>query len=71
MRNYRVEELDGESIVSTCDVQGSTPFEAAEKALGHKVTLRGNASKWILVTDLVMTQPTRWRPRYFEFKRRD
>ena len=70
MKSYRVEEIDGESIASTHDAQGRTPFEAAEKALGHRVTLRGNASKWIRVTDLIITRPTRSRPRYFEFSPR-
>jgi len=69
MKTYRVEEMDGESIASTYDAQGRTPFEAAEKALGHRVTLRCNASKWIRVTDLSVTEPTRFRPRYFEYKR--
>lgn len=69
MKNYRVEEMDGESIVSTIDAQGRTPFEAAEKALGQRVTLRCGCSKWIRVTDLIVTMPTRFRPRYFEFKR--
>ena len=68
MKNYRVEEMAGEFIVSTCDATARTPFEAAEKALGQRVTLRGNACKWIRVTDLVVTEATRLRPRYFEFK---
>jgi hypothetical protein len=70
MKNYRVEEMDGESIVSTREVQARVPFEAAEKALRHKVTLRGAASKWIRVIDLAVTKPTPFRPRYFEFRRR-
>lgn len=71
MKNYRVEEMDGESILSTCHAEGRTPFEAAEKALRQRVTLRGNCAKWIRVTDLVVTLPTRFRPRYFEFRLRD
>jgi hypothetical protein len=71
MKNYRVEEMDGKSIVSTFDAKGRTPFEAAEAALGQKVTLRGACCKWIRVTDLVVTLPTRFRPRYFEFRRRE
>ncbi|PWJ85546.1 hypothetical protein C8D77_12626 [Mesorhizobium loti] len=71
MKNYRVEEMDGASILSTCDAQGRTPFEAAEKARGHRVTLRGSCAKWIRVTDLVVMLPTQLRPRYFEFRLRD
>ena len=71
MKNYRVEKMDGEFIISTFDAKGRTPFEAAEKALGQKVTLRGACTKWIRVTDLAVTLPTRFRPRYFEFSLRE
>lgn len=69
MRTYRVEEIDGASIVSTHEVDAKTPFEAAEIALGVAVTLRGNGDAWIRVVDLAaQKQPTRLRPASFEFK---
>ena len=69
MKAYRVEEMDGASLISTREVQAKTPFEAAEVALGVAVTLRGDADKWIRVVDLAaQQQPTRLRPASFEFK---
>lgn len=69
MKNCHIEEMDEESVVSTRDSIARTPFEAAQQALGHRITLRGDARKWIRVTDLVVTQPTRRRPRCFEFRK--
>ncbi|TGQ12472.1 MULTISPECIES: hypothetical protein [unclassified Mesorhizobium] len=37
-------------------------FEAAQKALGAEVTLRGGAGKWVRVVELTDKPPTRLRP---------
>lgn len=63
MRAYRVEELDGETVLASHAVEAMAPFEAARKALGVEVTLRGDAAKWIRVVEL-----TRLRPGVFGFK---
>lgn len=68
MKAYRVEEMDGLTIVASHNADGRTPFEAAEKALGRRVTLRGGADKWIRVTELTDNRPTRLRPGVFEYK---
>ncbi|TPL40191.1 hypothetical protein [Mesorhizobium sp. B2-4-6] len=64
MRAYRVEELDGASHA----VEAMAPFEAARKALGVEVTLRGDAAKWIRVVELTDKPPTRLRPGVFAFR---
>jgi|GEM_PF-1463908 len=69
MKTYRVEEIDGETIVAVHSAEAKTPFEAAEKALGLKVTLRAGANRWIRVVDLTQRpRPVRLRPETFEFK---
>lgn len=68
MKTYRVERVDGETTLASQEAMAKTPFEAAEKALGRKVTLRGGASKWVRVTELSNKAPTRLRPSVFEFK---
>lgn len=69
MKIYRVEEIDGETIVAVHAAEAKTPFEAAEKALGQKVTLRAGADRWVRVVDLTeRPRPVRLRPSTFEFK---
>ena len=69
MKTYRVEEVDGETIVAVHAAEAKTPFEAAEKALGQKVTLRAGADRWVRVVDLTeRLRPVRLRPSTFEFK---
>lgn len=69
MKTYRVEEMDGETIVAVHAVEARTPFEAAERALGLKVTLRAGADRWVRVVDLTeRPRPVRLRPATFEFK---
>ncbi|TPJ73600.1 hypothetical protein [Mesorhizobium sp. B2-6-2] len=69
MTIYRVEEMDGEAVVAAHLAAAKTPFEAAEKALGQKVTLRAGADRWVRVVDLTeRPRPVRLRPTTFEFK---
>ncbi|MBZ9986600.1 hypothetical protein LB572_05760 [Mesorhizobium sp. BH1-1-5] len=69
MKTYRVEEIDGETIVAVHAAEAKTPFEAAERALGQKVTLRAGADRWVRVVDLTeRPRPVRLRPTIFEFK---
>jgi hypothetical protein len=69
MKTYRVEEIDGETIVAVHATEAKTPFEAAERALGQKVTLRAGADRWVRVVDLTeRPRPVRLRPTTFEFK---
>jgi hypothetical protein len=68
MKAYRVEEMEGLTIVASHNADGRTPFEAAGKALGRRVTLRGSADKWIRVTEMTGNQPTRVPPGVFEYK---
>ncbi|CDX59081.1 hypothetical protein MPL1032_250046 [Mesorhizobium plurifarium] len=68
MRAYRVEEMDGETVLQSHAVEAMAPFEAARKALGVEVTLRGVADKWIRVVELTDKPPTRLRPGVFEFR---
>lgn len=69
MRVYRVEEMDGETVLACHAVEAMAPFEAAQKVLGVQVTLRGDAdNKWIRVVELTDKPPTRLRPGVFEFK---
>ncbi|CDX40388.1 hypothetical protein MPLSOD_40416 [Mesorhizobium sp. SOD10] len=69
MKTYRVKEMDGEAVVAVHSAEAKTPFEAAEKALGQKITLRAGADKWVRVVDLTeRPQPVRLRPAIFEFK---
>jgi len=69
MKTYRVEEIDGEAVVAVHSAEAKTPFEAAEKALGLKVTLRAGADRWVRVVDLTeRLRPVRLRPTTFEFK---
>ena len=69
MKTYRVEEMDGEAIIAVHSAEAKTPFEAAERALGLKVTLRAGADRWVRVVDLTdRPRPVRLRPDTFEFK---
>ncbi|MGX8008305.1 hypothetical protein ACVDG8_004445 [Mesorhizobium sp. ORM8.1] len=69
MKAYRVEEMSGDTTVASHAVEAKTPFEAAEKALGLKVTLRGGADTWVRVVDLTeRNRPVRLRPQIFEFR---
>ncbi|RTM00571.1 MAG: hypothetical protein EKK31_22765 [Hyphomicrobiales bacterium] len=69
MKTYRVEEMEGETIVAVHAAEARTPFEAAERALGLKVTLRAGADRWVRVVDLTeRPRPVRLRPATFEFK---
>jgi hypothetical protein len=69
MKTYRVEEMNGETIVAVHAAEAKTPFEAAERALGLKVTLRAGADRWVRVVDLTARpRPVRLRPATFEFK---
>jgi len=69
MKAYRVEEIDGETVVAVHAAEAKTPFEAAERALGQKVTLRAGAERWVRVVDLTeRPRPVRLRPTTFEFK---
>jgi len=69
MKTYRVEEMDGETIVAVHAAEARTPFEAAERALGLKVTLRAGADRWVRVVDLTeRPRLVRLRPATFEFK---
>lgn len=63
MKAYRVEEIDGITVTASHNADGRTPFQAAERALGRRVTLRGAADElWIRVTELTDNRPTRLRP---------
>lgn len=62
MKPYRVEEKEGELPVATHIAEANTPFEAVERVLGRKVTLRGAADKWVRVIDVTNVSPTRLRP---------
>ncbi|TPI12739.1 hypothetical protein FJW06_16250 [Mesorhizobium sp. B4-1-3] len=69
MKTYRVEEMDGEAVVAVHSTEANTPFEAAEKALGQKVTLRAGADRWVRVVDFTeRPRPLRLRPAVFEFR---
>ncbi|RWL42103.1 MAG: hypothetical protein EOR60_27160 [Mesorhizobium sp.] len=68
MRAYRVDEMDGETILASHAVEAMAAFEAAQKALGDEVTLRGGAGKWVRVVELTDKPPTRLRPGVFEFR---
>jgi hypothetical protein len=68
MKAYRVERMDGEVVQDSQETQASTPFGAAEKVIGRKVTLRGDACKWIRVVDLTDKVPTRRRPSIYEYR---
>ncbi len=68
MRAYRVDEMDGETVLASHAVEAMAPFEAARNALGVEVTLRGDADKWIRVVELTDKPPTRLRPGVFEFR---
>ncbi len=69
MKAYRVEEMNGDAIVATHAAEAKTPFEAAEMALGLKVTLRAGAANWVRVVDLTARpRPVRLRPSTFEFR---
>ncbi|TPI14121.1 hypothetical protein FJW06_12545 [Mesorhizobium sp. B4-1-3] len=68
MRAYRVEEMDGETVLASHAVKAKAPFEAARKAHGVVVTLRGDADKWVRVVELTDRLPTRLRPGVLEFK---
>ncbi|TSE11635.1 hypothetical protein C1D09_013370 [Mesorhizobium intechi] len=65
---YRVEEMEGDTIVAAHEAAAKTPFQAAENALGTQVTLRGDAQEWIRVVELTETPSTRLRPNFYEFK---
>lgn len=68
MRAYRVDEMNGETVTDSHTVEALAPFEAAQKALGAAVTLRGEAEQWIRVVELTDKPPTRLRPGTFEFR---
>lgn len=68
MKAYRVGRMEGERVTASHEAEAKTPFEAAEKALGRKVTLRRGAAKWVRVIDLGNKSPTRLRPSIFEFR---
>lgn len=52
MRNYRVEEMDGNAIQKTHAIKASTPFDAAAKVINRQVTFRKNGEAvWVRVTD--------------------
>lgn len=68
LKSYRVEEMDGDTIVATHTADAKTPFQAAERALGTRVTLRGGASKWIRVIDLTDMPTRRLRPAIYEYR---
>ncbi|MGX5848821.1 hypothetical protein ACWGTO_17260 [Mesorhizobium sp. PL10] len=68
MKAYRVETMDGDVVQESQETQASTPFGAAEKVIGRKVTLRGDAGKWIRVVDLTDRVPTRRRPSTYEYR---
>ena len=68
MKVFRVESMDGDVVQDSKETQASTPFGAAEKVVGRKVTLRGDACKWIRVVDLTAKAPTRRRPSTYEYR---
>ena len=68
MRAYRVDEVDGETVLASHAVAAMAAFKAAQKALGAEVTLRGGAGKWIRVVELNDKPPTRLHPGVFEFR---
>jgi hypothetical protein len=65
---YRVEEMDGETVLASHAVEAMAPFEAARKALGVEVTLRAGADRWIRVVEMTDRPLTRLRPGVFEFR---
>ncbi|CDX56161.1 hypothetical protein MPL3365_230074 [Mesorhizobium plurifarium] len=68
IKAYRVEEMDGDVIVATHAAEAKTPFQAAERALGTQVTLRGSGQKWVRVIELTDMPPTRLKPASYEFR---
>ncbi|OBQ81560.1 hypothetical protein A9K71_27125 [Mesorhizobium sp. WSM3873] len=51
MKVYRVEEMDGDIVVSSRTVSANTPWVAAETATGREVTnVPGDEQRWIRVT---------------------
>ncbi|TIR91391.1 MAG: hypothetical protein E5Y35_19040 [Mesorhizobium sp.] len=51
MKVYRVEEMDGDSVVTSRTISANTPWVAAETATGSEVTnARGDEQRWIRVT---------------------
>lgn len=68
MKAYRVDEIEGHSVLSSQTVEALAPYEAARKVLGVEVTLRSGAQKWVRVVELTDRPPTRLRPGVFEFK---
>ncbi|MDX8526332.1 hypothetical protein RFM68_17670 [Mesorhizobium sp. MSK_1335] len=68
MKAYRVDEMEGQAVLSSHTVEAMAPYEAAQKALSVEVTLRGDAEKWIRVVELTGRPPTRLRPGTFEFR---
>ncbi|TIM66194.1 MAG: hypothetical protein E5Y52_15065 [Mesorhizobium sp.] len=52
MNIYRVEEMNGDSVVAGRTIDANTPWVAAEMATGSEVTnLRGDEQRWIRVTN--------------------
>ncbi|RWN01038.1 MAG: hypothetical protein EOR86_04070 [Mesorhizobium sp.] len=52
MKVYRVEEMDGDSVVTSHTINANTPWVAAETATGSEVTnFRGDEQRWIRVTN--------------------
>ncbi|MDG4902792.1 MULTISPECIES: hypothetical protein [unclassified Mesorhizobium] len=52
MKTYRVEEVDGDSVVAGRSINANTPWVAAEMATGSEVTnARGDEQRWIRVTN--------------------
>ncbi|TIU96800.1 MAG: hypothetical protein E5W04_27610, partial [Mesorhizobium sp.] len=52
MKVYRVEEMDGDSVVTSRTINANTPWVAAETATGSEVTdVRGDEQRWIRVTN--------------------
>jgi hypothetical protein len=68
MKRFRIEEMRGNCVVATHEVEALTPFQAAQEALAAPVTLRAGAENWVRVLDLSILEPTRLRPRSFEFR---
>lgn len=65
MKIYRVETIDGDTVVNAYEARALTRLAAA-KALGQPVTLRGNVAQWVRVTDLSGKPPARLRRTVFE-----
>ncbi|RUW63958.1 hypothetical protein EOA16_01670 [Mesorhizobium sp. M7A.F.Ca.US.008.03.1.1] len=51
MQTYLVEQMEGDDVVASSNVNASSPFTAATTSTGRQVTLRIWENNWVRVTD--------------------